>query len=409
MMETLKRTFRFIRDAWLIVGISLVILLAIELGLSLIFKARAMMRPPATNFRQDADTYDDRTWARNYYSEIDDIEQNRSLRWKPYVYWRRLPRNGQYINIDGDGLRKTVNPASVNGKTEHERIFVFGGSTVWGLGSADDETIPSLLSGIISDRGHPAEVVNYGQYAYVSTQGVIELMRQLQKGNIPDAVIFYDGVNDTFNAFQTNTPGLTHNEMNRELEYGLLDKGDIYGHASKSLIRSLSITRLFGGMLGRLRGEEGQFKPVSLKYEPSIDDRNRLIDAVVETYFNNIKMVKSLADSHGFTAQFYWQPVIFTKKRLTEYERESIEKDFYFPGMKEFYLDTYVKLRSRTVEGVPEFHDISTIFDETEKPIFVDFNHMGRKGNLKIAERMALDYPGIKTKNKGPVAEAPIE
>lgn len=409
MMETLKRTFRFIRDAWLILGISLIMLLAIELGLSLIFKARAMMRPPAANFRQDADTYDDRTWARNYYSEIDDIEQNRSLRWKPYVYWRRLPRTGQYINIDEDGLRKTVNPASLNGKAERERIFVFGGSTVWGLGSADDETIPSLLSGIISDRAQPAEVVNYGQYAYVSTQGVIELMRQLQTGNIPDAVIFYDGVNDTFNAFQTNTPGLTHNEMNRELEYGLLDKGDIYGYASKSLIRSLSITRLFGGMLGRLRGEEGQFKPVSLKYEPSIDDRNRLVDAVVETYFNNIKMVKSLADSHGFSAQFYWQPVIFSKKRLTEYERESIEKDFYFPGMKEFYLDTWAKLRGRSGEGVPEFHDISSIFDETEKPIFVDFNHMGRKGNLKIAERMALDYLGIKTKNKGPVAEAPIE
>jgi hypothetical protein len=108
-------------------------------------------------------------------------------------------------------------------------------------------------------------------------------------------------------------------------------------------------------------------------------------------------LVRALSKSYGFTCIFYWQPVIYLKQHLTEYERRSLEIDVNYPGMKEFYLDTYAFLKQRAAgleSGVP-FHDISSIFSEMHDPIYVDFNHMGDKGNSLIAQRMIEDFVRI--------------
>ena len=127
---------------------------------------------------------------------------------------------------------------------------------------------------------------------------------------------------------------------------------------------------------------------------------------MVETYLNNIKLVQTLSRSYGFTSLFYWQPVIYMKQHLTEYERQSLELDVHYPGMKEFYLDTYAALRKNSAEldkSAP-FHDISSIFGDVHEPIFVDFNHMGGKGNSFIARRMAEDFARcLKVNTKSPV------
>ena len=50
---------------------------------------------------------------------------------------------------------------------------------------------------------------------------IITLLLILQKGERPDVVIFYDGVNDTYSAFQQLRAGLPQNEFNREIEFNL--------------------------------------------------------------------------------------------------------------------------------------------------------------------------------------------
>jgi hypothetical protein len=56
---------------------------------------------------------------------------------------------------------------------------------------------------------------------WVSTQSVIMLLRQLQHGNIPDVVVFYDGVNDTYAAYQQGFAGWPQNELNRVTEFNV--------------------------------------------------------------------------------------------------------------------------------------------------------------------------------------------
>lgn len=269
--------------------------------------------------------------------------------------------------------------------TEEERL--------WGLGADDETTIPSIFARE-SDAG---QVVNFGQYAYVSTQGVIELMRQLQKGNIPDAVIFYDGVNDTFGAFQLRVAGLAHSEFDRERLFNSSEKSKLSALAAQSVIRDLSVVRLLRGIVSRVGTKTGTLPSVRLQFDPPALDNRALARSVVDAYFNNMKMVQALSKSYGFKFICYWQPVIYTKKNLTEYERKSLDLDFNYPGMKEFYLEVFslMKQRGAEVAGQIPFHDISSIFEYVREPIYADFNHMGEKGNSAIARRMVEDYRSL--------------
>src|SRR4030095_3925287 len=152
-LTLLKRFFKFARDIWMVLGIALAMFVALEAVVSLGFYIRGFWHPPAANFRIKADTYSDSEWASKYYQEIEEIEQGRTLRWQSYVYWRRTPRRGEYINVGPDGLRKTINAPVSEGANPPIKVFMFGGSTMWGLGSGDDSTIPSIFAEEAKNRG----------------------------------------------------------------------------------------------------------------------------------------------------------------------------------------------------------------------------------------------------------------
>lgn len=63
------------------------------------------------------------------------------------------------------------------------------------------------------------DIINLGETSYVSIQDTILLLRLLQQGVRPDIVVFYDGVNDTFSAYQQGVAGLPQNEFNRQTEF----------------------------------------------------------------------------------------------------------------------------------------------------------------------------------------------
>src|SRR5262249_24425231 len=230
--------------------------------------------------------------------------------------------------------------------------------------------IPSIFAEEAKNQGINCEVVNFGQYAYVSTQEVIELTLQLQKGNVPDIVIFYDGVNDTFSGFQLGVPGLPHDEIHREKEFCLLERKELQTLAVQSAIRQLSTIRFLHGVIQKSGLLPDNVQPISLEYEKASLDKGALSHAVVETYLNNIKLVQTLSQAYGFAPLFYWQPVIYSKRYLTGYERQSLEIDVNYPGMKEFYLDTYAALRqsSAGLNKDVAFHDISSIFSDVHEP-----------------------------------------
>ena len=84
-------------------------------------------------------------WLPLHYRELEAL----SDRWQPYVYFRQRPFPGQTITVRADGSRATWQPPPSQGDDERAKplkILMLGGSSLWGFGSRDEQTIPSLIA-----------------------------------------------------------------------------------------------------------------------------------------------------------------------------------------------------------------------------------------------------------------------
>lgn len=393
----LQRALSWSRDAWLVLGITAVFFLFIEVTLSIFFHLRNAEESidPEVDYRAFADTYQGADWTKKYYEEF--LASNES-QWLSYVYWRRKPFAGQFISIDSQGLRKTWASKYVEEKSGIQpKIFFFGGSTMWGTGARDDFTIPSIFSKRLAANKVNAQVTNFGESGYVSTQEVILLIRELQKGNIPDVIIFYDGVNDAYSAYQQHTAGIPQNEFNRAKEFNYSKKiaeAGMWPSVAGSITSRLHTVRIIKGIYDRLNidhySEKAQKNNSKSSSNQTDSNEDALVDDVISIYQKNIEIVKSLAKHYSFKPLFYWQPTIFGKKHLSKYEEKQSHR---FRNIQAFLVKTYSRLMERdlTNNGKPEFHNLHALFSEVSEPLFIDWCHLGEAGNEYVAEKMVAN------------------
>src|SRR5689334_18725702 len=219
----LKQVLIGLGTAWSILGVTLAFLLIAELGLRAAFWLKDKVSlPERPDPRVVAAGYDGAAWPVIHYRELEAL----SDRWQPYVYFRQRSFQGQTITIDEDGLRAVWQPQQTwsSGREDPPplKVLMLGGSSLWGFGSRDEFTIPSLVARRLHEQGVHIEVRNLAEIGYVSTQELIALTRELQQGYRPDLVLFYDGVNDTTSALLEGKPTLSTNEINRVSEFNLL-------------------------------------------------------------------------------------------------------------------------------------------------------------------------------------------
>jgi hypothetical protein len=233
------------RTALLVAGAVVVWTLVFE-GLARAALALVPALRPAAETRHEADAYAGAAWARAYWHEF---AASSRMRWEPYTYWRRQPFAGRYVRVDSAGVRASWAPPS--GARPPFRVWFFGGSALWGTGARDAHTISSEVARLLTVRtGRPVEAVNFGESGYVSGQEVVALQRALVSRAAPDAVVFYDGLNDSFAAFQGGHAGWPSNEANRIEEFAFFrDAG-----AGSYFARGLR-TLVFDAGLGRLGGQ----------------------------------------------------------------------------------------------------------------------------------------------------------
>ncbi|MBZ0308358.1 MAG: SGNH/GDSL hydrolase family protein, partial [Anaerolineae bacterium] len=195
-----KKFPAFYRGLGLILLNTLVFILLIEIGFGVIAKVISTEDEPEVTGWRALPYYQEKPWGDVYWEE-DTI--SRQLQYDPFVAWKSPAFQGTQITVNENQYR--VTPGS-DCQPDSYTVFVFGGSTIFGTGSPDWGTIPAYLQqGLSENSGRPVCVVNFGQLGYVAAQEEIELMRQLQAGNLPDLVIFYNGVNDVYSAYLYGT------------------------------------------------------------------------------------------------------------------------------------------------------------------------------------------------------------
>lgn len=320
-----------------------------------------------------ADCYDGAEWVNDYYKEFN---ESSVTGWQPYVYWRRNSCDGKYITVSKDGIRKTVNISENTTGEPKIRIFVFGGSAVWGTGVRNEFTIPSLISSELFKAGIHTEVVNFGESGYVSTQEIFALIHEIQKGNMPDIVVFYDGVNDVFSAYQQGEAGIPQNENNRVKEYNALTSKKKALKVLFDSLRSLSTLRFIRELTDQT------ITPIP--YTP--DEKLRIVSDAIDVYQKNLKILDRLSDEMGFKALYFWQPTIFGKKFHTPYEKLEAENYGY---LKEVFEEAAQKVGEMPGGTQPNVYNLSEIFHDEQKPVFMDYCHVSEYGNTVVAKEIS--------------------
>lgn len=375
---------RILRDAWLIVGITLALLVALEVAYRPESAARlALRRLRAAPASEPPDPWSATAWAVDYMHD-DSLEGK--FRWKPYVYLRNPTFTGRVMSVDAEGRRVTVQQSRSARPFE---VWVFGGSTAFGWFQRDSFTIASEIARQLAPRN--VKVTNFGVPGFVFTQELLELQGELRAGRHPDVVLFYDGVNDMWTALLDGVAGLTENEVNRAADFAagraraadsaatLRADARVTAHSIMQVARRLLFVR-------RLRGLPPQFPP-----RISSDSAAR---SVAHTYAATVRIAEAMAKEFGFSVVYAWQPsLLSTHKPMTKRERWLVEsfKDTVFG--QEFRAGMGLVRAPLSAQMKPlvrdRFLDLSDLFRSARGEVYVDvYGHTYESANTVIAAAM---------------------
>lgn len=313
-------------------------------------------------------------WTSQYFA---DFHASSPVRYHSYTLWRRAPYQGKTIKIDSQGLRETYYSQCESGAPV---IWMFGNSALWGAGSPDWATIPSLLAQKFSEGGEPVCIKNFGEKAWVSTQEVIALMIELKRASrAPAAVVFYDGTTDAYLPYETDAPDV-HDNFD-----GVRKKFEDSSATSPGFqyLRRTN-TYIFLNQWMRNHGLRDPFQPVR---RTSPEEASAMARMTVDNYLKNLDLIDTLGTRYGFHAFYFWQPTVRVgNKPLTKDEDEMRqEEERTQPGSEIVFRATY-KIIAQTHRS--NLVDLSEIFADHPEPLFVETNHLGPDGNSLVADRI---------------------
>lgn len=379
----------------------LVMVLLMEIGLNLAF----MIVFPGRDIRTFKPKIDPRaTFPAHHGAEwpLEDAHDKgagfyrKIVRFHPFYGWTGSRFDGKWTHVDDHGFRQTWNPPE---SKSSRKVFVFGGSTVWGIGARDDFTIPSLISKSLDSLGIPAEVVNCGDLAYISNQEMLKLAEMLRKGYIPDLAIFYHGYNDVTYAFRTGEAGrMSLLGMGNRFDMALLNDRHLYNsrrqiyQGLEAISQRLLLCRSLGFVIKRMplfRSKEGSGRM------KSAGQREKLSDSIRDNYLENVEMVQSLAKAYGFRTVFFWQPVMLLEDHLLPGEIPAYEYHYTpRPSYEQWPPRDFETWKYQSVNGllpdsiVAGFYNISDALKERKGPVYIDAIHLSEAGNRLVTGRI---------------------
>ena len=322
--------------------------------------------------------FNDPELAKIYFKDLNKIR----LEYKAFVGWSSEPFQGQTIEINSHGDRLHQNKRF--GKHSDRSAYLFGGSTIWGLGTANEDTIPALFNSI---SGMPT--FNKGEQAFTSRQSLVRLIEIINSEKNIDAIIFFDGVNEIYNLCRTESNVNDHGwtaHIKSKLEANSKKTNYFLEYLDFMFIRG---TQTLVSKINRRAFQQAALKDESMNDESMNCDNNKeKARQIAENMVNNWEIARDLAESRGILFRAILQPVAFigTPKldhiqNLAPSEKE-LAKQYktVYPIMQEI-------IQKR---GHDWILDYTNMFSRDEY-IYIDFCHVSKNGNLIIAQQMYSD------------------
>jgi hypothetical protein len=312
---TLHRLRQLYRDAGVVLLNTIVVLLLVNAPLFLFYSVRDSLarHKPGGNYPP----IDKSRWGalEQVYPDLNRPEittllnetrlKARSFIYEPFTEFRERSFTGKYVNVDNNGFRVTKNQGPwPPEKEKYFTVFLFGGSTTFGLGVADDQTIASYLQAYLTTAGLAKEVriYNFGQESYYSTQERIFFEKLITAGWRPEMAIFIDGLNDAH--LYDDRPASAS-----RVEAAIAGKSvapPLQLSAKVPMVRAALAVRERLGFSGNNVTQEERRTAV---VDKAACRDEATFQSVINRYVQNKKMIETVAAAYGVKTVFVWQPV----------------------------------------------------------------------------------------------------
>ncbi|MFN0044657.1 MAG: hypothetical protein ACKVSF_15775 [Alphaproteobacteria bacterium] len=313
---------------------------------------------------------------------------------------------GDIYRVGVEGLR--YEPGGSDGDAKDSlrgnrpKVFLFGGSTMFGHGSKGDETISHFLAPLL-----PAfHVLNFGAQGYTQGTEIKKLIYLLQLGYRPQSVVFLDGWNDLMHLARSNMRSVDHFLINSHA----IKRGEIAFTPGASfhrpnywrlLAESLPLYRLFADMAAPARSAEDimfnrdafidgfDFLEADLAYRVwgkfSEIHGQALTGKVLGYYSENLMLLKALGAAYGFEVLVLFQPVGLMDPS-NAFVREAARTA---PGFN-YVAGTVRVVRSEIASGRLAMVDATSALDDVNGHRYLDVAHYSPAANRALARLIAL-------------------
>lgn len=323
----------------------------------------------------------------------------------PVLEYQEKIQTSSFYNVGFEGVRfdQKVNQKNV-ASLINGAVWVFGGSTTFGQGVKDDETISSFLNRLDTSNTY----INFGVHAYHQTNEIEKMLLLLKKGYKPSRVIFIDGLNDITRMIETNfhpleTPALAKSAYSSDYNIATKETGN-------SVLKQLPATRLIRSMMGREKGPDQKKLLPWNQYDNVYDPENmynlnpkqhfqstvlrspyKPIDTAglnyviwkLEVFYKfNYQYLQKITEAYEIPFSIYYQPIgilekgnPFWKDTLTTNTAPLfVNFNYIVPKIKEIIHQWQLS----------SFYDISSVDDSCSK-CYVDLTHYNPRLNRMMA------------------------
>lgn len=293
----------------------------------------------------------------------------RPAAYEPFTESRERRYQGRFVNVHPAGFRLSRDQGPWPPDPARANVFVFGGSTLFGYGVADDETIVSALQAFLDQRLGKGRVAcyNFGRGAYYSTGERILFEGLLAEAAVPRLAVFVDGLNE----FAFGAPFLStrlREQVRAPVRAALATLGEQLPLAQ--LIARRKATR--------------PPRRADAEVAAAFDDA-RLLDERLLRYLANRRLITATATAWGVRTLFVWQPVPTYRYDLRYhlFGEADFEKNHYAGFGYERFAE---RLRREPPGG--DFLWAADLQDGVREPLYVDQVHYTAAFSRRIGEEI---------------------
>ncbi|HXY41591.1 MAG TPA: hypothetical protein VEQ10_18080 [Vicinamibacteria bacterium] len=288
----------------------------------------------------------------------------------PSLAPREAPFQGRFVNVDRAGFRFSRGQGPWPPDPGRANVFVFGGSTAFGYGVSDDETIASEIQAFVDERIGRERVscYNFGGRGFCEASERLLFQQLLARGVVPRVAVFVDGLNE----FASEEPGESP---------ATAAPGGPSASSLSPFVNLWPLSRLVtvcGAGSGECSGEAGQPCPL---------DDPALLDARIERYLANRRLIAAAAGGRGVRALFVWQPAPtyrYDPRWHLFGDVHRLRQDCSAAG--------YARMAGRARGGVlgPDFLWLADLQEGARMPLYVDAVHYTPLMSAWIGDEISL-------------------